>query len=65
VAFERVRSIETLTQPDGPRALTVEVQTADSLLREVLVAHVKDSEEEALERLIRVLKGAIPTASGQ
>jgi hypothetical protein len=61
VHFDGVRDCTLCTQGDGQIAITVDfVQSASSpqVLREVLVANIPVSQEDAAIRLHRVLKGA-------
>ena len=61
VHFDGVRDCSLCTQGDGRVAITVDFVSSTSsvqVLREVLVANIPASEEEAAIRLHRVLKGA-------
>jgi hypothetical protein len=59
IHFDRVRDCSLCTQGDGLIALTVDFAPSDDqLLREVLVANISLREEDAAQRLHRMLKGA-------
>lgn len=58
VPFDAVRAAELLQQEDGAACLCVDFEKDRALLREVLVAHIPESQRAEAERLERVLKGA-------
>jgi len=58
VPFDDVRAVELMEQADGRACLVVDFEADRRLLREVLAAHITPAEEEASERLLRVLRGA-------
>ncbi len=58
VPFDSVRAAELLQQEDGAACLCVDFEKDRALLREVLVAHIPESQRAEAERLERVLKGA-------
>lgn len=61
VHFDGVKAVQLFEQGDGRMALTVDFLSApgsETLLREVLVAHVSDAQLEQVVRLQRLLQGA-------
>jgi uncharacterized membrane protein len=58
VPFDSVRATALMEQADGASCLCVDFERQGGLLREVLVAHIPDSQLPEAERLERVLKGA-------
>jgi hypothetical protein len=58
VPFDQVRGVAVLDQADGLQCLTVEFASGDSVFREVLAAFIGSGEDEAADRLRRVLEGA-------
>lgn len=58
VPFDSVLETAVLRQGDGASCLCVDFEVHRKRLREVLVAHIPDSQLPEAERLTRVLKGA-------
>ena len=58
VPFDSVLATAVLRQGDGASCLCVDFEVDRKRLREVLVAHIPDSQLPDAERLTRVLKGA-------
>ena len=63
VPFDAVRAAELLPQADGASCLCVDFEKDRALLREVLVAHIPESQRAEAERLERVLHGAFGLGS--
>ena len=63
VPFDSVRAAELLPQADGATCLCVDFERDRALLREVLVAHIPESQRAEAERLERVLRGAFGLGS--
>lgn len=63
VPFDAVRAAELLPQADGATCLCVDFERDRALLREVLVAHIPESQRAEAERLERVLRGAFGLGS--
>lgn len=63
VPFDAVRAAELLPQADGATCLCVDFEKDRALLREVLVAHIPESQRAEAERLERVLRGAFGLGS--
>ena len=58
VPLDSVRAAQLLPQTDGASCLCVDFEKDQAMLREVLVAHIPDSQRVEAERLERVLHGA-------